>query len=109
MEKDIQTEKKKKKKREKMKQKNNLDAKFIRFNYDSEKFNVDIEIGKIYNHIKESNKKLTEELTKKSLIENFSMRLLELEFEQNYSIKSNYLKSVVKEILPQYRACKLIA
>ena len=40
------------------------------------------------NHIDESNKKLIEELTKKSLIDNLSRRLLELEFEESHSIKS---------------------
>ena len=38
-------------------------------------------------HINESNKKLTEESTKKSLIDKISRRLLELEFKSNHSIK----------------------
>ena len=59
---------------------------------------INIEIGKIYNHTNESNKKLTEELTKKYLIYNLSKRLLEL--EESHSIKSKCLKNVVKEILP---------
>ena len=59
---------------------------------------ITIEIGKIYNHTNESNKKLTEELTKKYLIYNLSKRLLEL--EESHSIKSKCLKNVVKEILP---------
>ena len=41
-----------------------------------------LEIGKIYNNINESNKKLTEELTKKTLIDNLSGRILQLEFEK---------------------------
>ena len=41
-----------------------------------------LEIGKIYNNINESNKKLTEELTKKTLIDNLSGRILRLEFEK---------------------------
>ena len=56
-----------------------LGCKFIRINPDHEKFNISFGIGKIYNHINELNKKLTEELTKKSLIDNLSRRLLELE------------------------------
>ena len=50
-----------------------------RINPDCKKFNISFEIGKIYNHINELNKKLTEELTKKSLTDNLSRRLLELE------------------------------
>ena len=56
-----------------------LGCKFIRINPDCEKFNISFEIGKIYNHINELNKILTEELTKKSLTDNLSRRLLELE------------------------------
>ena len=73
--------------------------KFIRINPDSEKFNVNIEIGETYNHINELDKKITEQLTKNSLIDNLSRRLSELEFEENHSIKSKCLKYVVKEIL----------
>ena len=69
-------------------------------NPDSESFNIHTEIGKIYNHISESNKKLTEELTKKSLIDNFSRKILEVELEANHSIKSKVLKDVVKKIVP---------
>ena len=78
-------EEKKEKERENKIEKE-LGCKTIRINADSEKFNIHAEIGKIYNHISESNKKLTEELTKKSLIDKISRRLLELEFNQ---IKSN--------------------
>ena len=39
-------------------------------------------------------------LSKKSLIDKISRRLLELEFKSNHSIKSKYLKSIVKKILP---------
>ena len=41
-----------------------------------------LEIGKIYNNINESIKKLTKELTKKTLIDNLSGRILQLEFEK---------------------------
>ena len=40
-----------------------------------------------------SNKKLTEELTNKSLIDSLSRRILELEFEENHFIKSKCLKA----------------
>ena len=58
------------------------------------------EFDKICNHINESNKKLTEESTKKYLIDKISRRLLELEFKKNNSIISKTLKHVVKKILP---------
>ena len=45
-------------------------------------------------------KKLIEELTKKSLMDNLSRKLLELEFGESHSIKSKCLKYIVKEILP---------
>ena len=59
-----------------------------------------IDYGKICNHINESNKKLNEESTKKSLIEKNSNRLLQLKFEENDSIKSKCLKFIAKKILP---------
>ena len=49
--------------------------------------------------IKEAIKKQT----KKSLIDDLSKRLLELEFKSNHSIKSKCLKWVVKNILPNYQ------
>ena len=45
---------------------------FIRINPDEENFNIFKEINKIHRHIKKS--------TKKSLIDDLSKRLLELEF-----------------------------
>ena len=36
-----------------------LDCEYIRINPDGKEFDIYLEIGKIYNHIKESNKKLT--------------------------------------------------
>ena len=45
--------------------------------------------------------------TKKSLIDDLSKRLLELEFKSNYSIKSKCLKWVVKNILPNYKKWKI--
>ena len=51
-------------------------------------------------HINESTKKQTEESTKKLLIDDFSKKLLELEFKSNHSMKSKCLKWIVKKILP---------
>ena len=45
--------------------------------------------------------KLTEELIKKSLIDEISRRILGLEFESNDSIKTKSLKYIIKEILPR--------
>ena len=44
--------------------------------------------------------------TKKSLIDDLSKRLLELEFKSNYLIKSKCLKWVVTNILPNYKKRK---
>ena len=77
-----------------------LGCKFIRINPDKENFNIFKAQNEIFRHIKESNKESTEELTKKSLIDELSNKLLKLEFERNNSIKTKYLKPVVEEILP---------
>ena len=55
-------------------------------------------ITQIYTHIIKS--------TKKSLTGDLSKRLLELEFKSNHSIKSKSLKTVVKNILPNYKKWK---
>ena len=68
---------------------------FIRINPGEENLNIFKEINKIHRHIKKS--------TKKSLIDDLSKRLLELEFKSNYSIKSKCLKWNVKKILPDYK------
>ena len=68
---------------------------FIRINPDGIIFNIFREINKIHRHIKKS--------TKKYLIDDLSKRLLELEFKTNHSIKSKYLKWIVKKILPSYK------
>ena len=60
-------------------------------------------INQIYKHIIESIKKQTKVATKKSLIDDLSKILLELEFKLNYSIKSKRLKWVVKNILANYK------
>ena len=72
-----------------------LNCVFIRINPDEKDFNIFKEINKIHRHTKKS--------TKKSLIDDLSKRLLELEFKSNYSIKSKCLKWVVKNILPNYK------
>ena len=74
--------------------------KFIRINLAKKDFNSFVEIGKIQNYITKSIKKLTEESTKKSLIEELSNKLLRLEFKSNNSIETKCLKYVVKKILP---------
>ena len=51
-------------------------------------------------------KKQTKVPTKKSLIDDLSRRLLELEFKSNYLIKSKCLKWVVKNTLPNYKKWK---
>ena len=66
---------------------------FIRINPDEKNFNIFKEINKIHRHIKKS--------TKKSLIDDLSKRLLELEFKSNHSIKSKCLKWIVRKILPK--------
>ena len=71
-----------------------IDCIFIKINPDEKDFNIFKEINKIRRHIKKS--------TKKSLIDNLSKTLLELEFKQYNAIKSKRLKWVVKNILPNY-------
>ena len=69
----------------------------IRINPDNEKFDIFDEIGKIQIFISNSNKKLT----KKSLIEKLSIRLLSLEFKSDDSIKTKCLRYVVKKNIGQ--------
>ena len=66
-----------------------IDCVFIRINPDEKNFNIFKEINKIHRHIKKS--------TKKSLIDDLSKRLLELEFKSNHSTKSKCLKWIVKK------------
>ena len=75
-------------------------CKFIRINPNKENFNVFKTINEISKHIKESNKKSTEESTKKALLDELSNNLLRLESKSDNSIKSKCLKNVVKKILP---------
>ena len=64
-------------------QKKKLDCVFIRINPDVANFNICKEINKIHRHINQSTIQQTEQKTKKSLIDNLSKGLLELEFKQN--------------------------
>ena len=73
-----------------------LGCEFIRINPDRKDYDGYVEIGKIYNHVIKS----TKDATKKSLINNLSRRLLELEFNSNHLIKFRALKYVANKILP---------
>ena len=64
----------------------------IRTNPVAADFDINRLINQIYKHIAESIKKQTKISTKKSLIDDLSKRLLELEFKSNYSINSKCLK-----------------
>ena len=66
----------------------------IRTNPDASDFDMNRLINQIYTHIKS---------TKKSLIDDPSKRLLQLEFKSNHSIKSKCLKWIVKNVLPNYK------
>ena len=59
----------------------------IRTNPDAADFGIYRLINQIYKHIAESIKKQTKVSSKKSLIDDLSKRLLDLEFKSNYSIK----------------------
>ena len=73
----------------------------IKINPDGKNFNVFKEINKIQRHVKKS--------TKKSLINDLSKRLLELEFKSNISIKPKCWKWIVKKILPTIKRHKKCA
>ena len=75
----------------------------IRTNPDDADFNMNRLIKQIYTHIIKSTKKPTNVSTKKSLIDDLSKILLELEFKSNHSIKSKCLKWIVKNVLPNYK------
>ena len=79
--------------------KTKLGGKIIRNNPDAKTFGIYYEMGIICDNINESNKQLTEESSKTSLIDKISQRLLELEFNSNHSIKSKALKYVAKNVM----------
>ena len=60
---------------------------FIKINPHKPDFNDYEEFGRVSSYIAKSTKKQTEEVTKKSLIDDLSKRLLGLEFKSNHSIK----------------------
>ena len=62
-------DRKKEKEEEREKIEKELNCKIIRISSDREKFNIHTKIGKICNHNNEINKKVTENETKKSLID----------------------------------------
>ena len=75
----------------------------IRTNPDDADFDMNKLINQTYMQILKSTKKQTKVSAKKSLIEDISKRLLELEFKSNHSVKSQCLKWIVKNILPNYQ------
>ena len=75
-------------------------------NPDDADFDINRLINQIYTQIIKWTKKQTNVSTKKSLIDNLSKRLLELEFKSNHSIKSKCLKWIVKSILPNHKKWK---
>ena len=89
-----------------------LGCTFIRINPDEKDFSAYDGPGKIQTFIDKSKDEELEKLKdkikelkkyKKSLIDNLSKRLLELEFKQHNAIKSKCLKWVAKNILPNYK------
>ena len=66
-----------------------------RTNPDATNFDINKLINQIYAQIIK--------LTKKSLIDDLSKRLLELELKSNHSIKSKCLKWIAKNVLPNYK------
>ena len=74
----------------------NYEITLIRTNPDNPNFDIKNLIVQIRICMKEAIKKQTKEL----LIDDLSKRLLELEFKSNHSIKSKFLKWIVKNILP---------
>ena len=80
----------------------NHEITLIRTNTDDPNFNIKNLIVQIRICIKE----VIKSRTKKSLIDNLSKRLLELEFKSNHSIQSKSLKWVVKNILPNCKKRK---
>ena len=69
-----------------------LNCVFLRINPDAADFKICKAISKIHRHINQSTIQQTQQKIKKSLIDNLSKGLLELEFKQNNQIKTKYLK-----------------
>ena len=81
-----------------------LNCVFIRINRDAADFNICKKITKIHRHINQSTIQQTEQKTKKSLIDNLSKELLELEFKYRDQLLTTFLKWIVKNILPNYKS-----
>ena len=73
----------------------------MRTNTGPKDFNIFRKINEIHIKNQKSNKKLSKESTKISLLEKTSKRLLELEFRENNSIKANCIKCIVEKIAPK--------
>ena len=73
----------------------------MRTNTGPKDFNMFRNINEIHIKNQKSNKKLSKESTKISLLEKTSKRLLELEFRENNSIKTKCVKCIVEKIAPK--------
>ena len=80
-----------------------LDCIFIRINPDAIDFNIFKEINTIHRHIYQLTKQQTKQKPEKSIIDNLSKKLLEIEFKQHNQIKTSCLKWIFKNILPNYK------
>ena len=75
----------------------------IKINPDKPGFDDYEQFGRVSAYTTESIKKETKKQPKRSLIDDLSKRLLELEFKQYNAIKSKCLKWIVESILPNYK------
>ena len=73
-----------------------LGCKFIRIDPDQKNSNIFKGINEIFRHMKQESNQLTD----KTLIDKFSIRLLKLEFQSDNMINSKDIKYIVKKILP---------
>ena len=76
----------------------------IRIDPDKEYFNIFNAISEIFR----SSIQLCNQLTKDTVINKISMRLLRLEFKSDNTIKANAIKYIVEKILPNYDTSHLI-
>ena len=95
------TDRKEEEEKEKEKEiKEELDCKFIRINLESENFDMDAIIGTIFNHINKANKKLVEESTKKSIMDDVTKSLETASKFSNNPTISDFTKQFIKHTLP---------
>ena len=80
-----------------------LSSAFIRINPDAVGFNISKEINKIHRHINQLTKQQSKKQTKKSIIDNLSIRLLELEFQHHNQMRTKFLKWIARNILLNYK------